>query len=685
MSGYTQANRTLSVTTPLGADVLLLESFTGSEEMSRLFHFELSFLSENDAIAATDIVGKAITWQVNQADSDPRYFNGIVTRFSAGIASPNGMRKYRAEVFPWLWFLTRTADCRIFQAQTTPDIIQQIFSDLGFSDFTVSLSATYAQWDYCVQYRETDFDFISRLMEQEGIFYFFKHESGKHTLVLSDQTSAYLDCVESQVECHTIAPPGAAIAAGIINGWEHLYEFRTGKWAQTDYNFETPSTSLRSNVNTLVQMPGNDKYEVFEYPGEYLVKADGDANTKIRMEGEEVAYNVVQAKGTCRTFILAGKFTLSYHNCESEKAAYVITSIKHWGIEASLIPGGSKDPPYSNTFECIPADIVFRPARITPRSLVRGPQTAVVVGPSGEEIYTDKYGRVKVQFFWDRVGANDEKSSCWIRVAQGWAGANWGMIFLPRIGQEVLVDFLEGNPDRPLITGCVYNANQMPPYTLPDNQTQSTIKSRSSKSGTSENFNELRFEDLKDSEEVYFHAERDFNRVVENNDTLKVGMDKKDPGDQTIEIYNNRTETVHNGDESVTIEKGARTVTVKEKDDTHLVNKGNRVVTVDQGNDTHTISQGNRVVEIKQGNDTLTITQGDQSVTITAGKSTVEAGTSIELKVGQNSIKIDQQGITIAGMQVSINGQTKTEVKGAMMDVNASGILNVKGSMVNIN
>ena len=662
-----QETRFLSLQTPLGENELLLTAFRGHEELSRLFHFELEMISDNAAIQATDIVGKNVTFSVKLADDSPRVFNGFVSRFSAGDEE-HGRRNYRAEIVPWLWFLTQTADCRIFQNMTVPDIIEQIFQDLGFSDYETSeIRGDHKEWEYCVQYRETDFNFVSRLMEQEGIFYYFRHEDGKHTLVLADQKGAYKDCSENEVEY----PPSQAPQAitDHITSWEHRYEFRPGKWAQTDYNFETPSSDLMTQTNTIVKLPGVDKYEIYDYPGEYPDKGAGDGETKIRMEEEEVPHDVVYAASTCKTFTPGGKFTVAVHRSSSEEGkTFVIASIQHSATEPMAYEaGGAVGEDYSNTFTCIPDSVTFRPARVTPKPIVSGCQTAVVVGPSGEEIYTDEYGRVKVQFFWDREGKKDENSSCWIRVAQNWAGEKWGIVFNPRIGQEMVVDFLEGDPDRPIITGRVYNAEQMPPYNLPAEQTKSTLKTRSSKDGSADNFNELRFEDKKGEEEIYLHAERDFNRAVENNDTLKVGFDKKDPGDQTIEIWNNRTETVKQGDEKVTIEQGHRTVTVG------------------QGNDTHLIRKGDRSVQIDLGNDTLNIKMGNQTTKLDLGKSETQAMQSIELKVGQSSIKLDQSGVTIKGMKISVDGQLMTEVKGLMTQVKGDAMLVAKGGVTMIN
>ena len=384
------------------------------------------------------------------------------------------------------------------------------------------------------------------------------------------------------------------------------------------------------------------------------------------MEEEEVPYEVVTATSQCGTFTPGGKFTLEDHDVQAEKGkGYVVTYIQHWAVDADF-ESSDAQAACSNTFHCIPDSITFRPGRQTPKPLIAGAQTAVVVGPSGEEIYTDKYGRVKVQFFWDRQGKKDENSSCWIRVAANWAGKNWGIVFNPRIGQEVIVEFLEGDPDRPIITGRVYNAEQMPPYELPANQTQSGIKTRSSKGGSTDNFNELRFEDKKGKEEIYFHAEKDFNRVVENNDTLKVGSSKADDGSQTIEIYKDRTESVKTGNEKVTVEQG------------------NRTITVSQGNDTHEISQGDRAVQIDMGNDTLTIKMGNQTTKLNLGASSTEAMQSIQLKVGQSSITLDQTGVTIKGMMIDIQGQIQTQVQGTMIQISADAMLQAKGAITMI-
>lgn len=543
MASLKQQNRLIKIETPLGPDKLLVQSFSGEEEISRLFRFQLDLISEDPNIPHKSIVGKKVTLSVLLSDnSTERYFNGYVSRFSLLPSPlPGHIAHYQAEIVPWPWFLTLAADCMIFQQKTVPDIIKDVFGRYGFTDYSFDNQGQHPARDYCVQYRETAFHFVARLMEEEGIFFFFKHEKTKHTLVMADHKGVHQPCpFQDKVNLELATGAGFARDEDTISHWERHYEYRTGKWAQTDYNFETPSTSLLSSVQTIVDLDQNKKYEVFDYPGEYLNKGAGDALTKLRMEEEEVGYDVAAGNSDCRSLASGHKFTLKRHSQRDQNSPYILTSVVHSAQQSGFFSEGEYQSYYSNSFRCIPHDVTFRPPRRTPKPLVHGAQTAVVVGPPGEEIYTDNHGRVKVQFHWDRVGKKNDKSSCWIRVSQPWAGKNWGAIWLPRIGQEVVVEFVEGDPDRPMVLGRLYNAEQPPPYSLPANMTQSGFKSRSSKGGGTEDFNEIRFEDKKGSELITVHAQKDLDMTVENDDT----------------------KTVQNGNQKVTVEKGNRTVLV---------------------------------------------------------------------------------------------------------------------------
>jgi type VI secretion system secreted protein VgrG len=534
----TQENRLIAIDTPLGPDILLLRGFTGHEAISRLFSFDLDLLSPDPEIKFEDIIGQKVTIRVRLGKEKERFFHGIISRFMQ-TGSDVGLANYRATMVPALWFLTRTADCRIFQSKKVPEIIQEILKENGVTDIKTVLKATYEPRDYCVQYRETDFNFVSRLMEQYGIFYFFEHEEKKHTLVLSDDLSAHQPCPEQPKVSWN--PHGSDnLDEDVITSLQWEETFRFGKYAVTDYNFETPSTSLRAEVKTQIEVGGNSKYEIYDYPGEYGKKAEGDGIAKIRMQEEEAQYKVLSGSGTARVFTTGYKFTLQDYVRKDVNGDYVLTQVQHVASVGNTYTtgaaGGGNEDDYSNSFTCIPAKRPFRSPQVTPKPMVQGPQTAVVVGKSGEEIWTDKYGRVKVQFHWDRYGKMNESSSCWVRVSQNWAGKNWGAMFIPRIGQEVIVEFLEGDPDQPIITGRVYNAEQTVPYALPANQTQSGIKSNSSKGGGGSN--EWRFEDKKGSEEVYLHGQKDWNILIENDKGQTIGHDEK------LEVENNRTKKV---------------------------------------------------------------------------------------------------------------------------------------------
>jgi type VI secretion system secreted protein VgrG len=542
---YTQTNRRIAISTPLGKDALLLRGFSGTEAVSQLFNFDLDLLSENDSIKLQDLVGKNVTLRIFDADGAERHWNGFISRFSQG-GQDRRLTAYRAQMVPWLWFLTRTADCRIFQNKTVPDIIQKIFSDLKFQDFDLRLYGSFEPRDYCVQYRETDFNFVSRLMEEEGIYYFFKHEQSKHVLVLANDPAAHEGCPGQNTARYDFRG-GAVTYEDVITEWHYEEEFRTGGWAQTDYNFETPSTSLAVAVN------GKNPYEIYEYPGEYRVRGDGDRLARIRLQEQTTPCVVSQGGSGCRHFSCGFKVTLEDHYRKDLNVPYLLTSVRHVATQSDYqAGGGGEELTYRNTFECIPFSTPFRPQRVTPQPFVQGCQTAVVVGPGGEEIYTDKYGRVKVQFHWDREGKKNENSSCWVRVSHPWAGQGWGAISIPRIGQEVVVDFLEGDPDQPIIIGRVYNAEQMPPFGMPGGAVVSGIKSNSTKGGGG--FNEISLNDTKGTELINIHAQYDQQKKVEHDERVNVGNNRTEEVgvDESITIGNNRTEKV-GVDETITI------------------------------------------------------------------------------------------------------------------------------------
>lgn len=673
-NGYTQEKQYISISTPLGADKLLLRGFHGEEQISGLFHFTLEMVSEDNSLDASKIVGESATVTINLPDESQRYLNGIVGRFiQAGTDAR--FTTYYAELYPWFWQLTMTADSQIFQNQSTPDIITAVFSDLGFTDYRNALTGTYSPREYCVQYQETAFDFVSRLMEDEGIFYFFEHEDGKHTLVLADDADAHADCSGMEEALYKPWAPNWP-DVDIITHCTLEQQVTPGKYAMDDFNFEIPETDLIADVTGK-----SGKMRIYEYPGGFDKKDAGEKKANVRIEAHELPTKVIRGDGHCRAFRAGYKFKLTEHDREDANVTYVLRRISHSATVDT----------YGNSFEAFPVDTPFRPPRTTPKPVVAGSQTAIVAGKSGEEIWTDKYGRIKVQFHWDQKGKKDENSSCWIRIAQGWAGKQWGGIFLPRIGQEVIVSFLEGDADRPIITGSVYNAQQTVPYTLPSEGTKSTIKSNSSKGG--DGFNEIRFEDKKDNEEIYVHAQKDLVRDILN--------------DETNTITQNRTTTIKEADDTLTVEKGKRTVTVQEGDETLVVEKGNRTVQVNTGNETHEV-KGTRALTVTgaethtneanftqevSGNYTLKVSgnltiEASGSVNIKAGKSltnkagmalTNEAGTSLDNKAGTSLTN---------KANVSLTNEAKVSMTSKSTGphtVESSAILTVKGTTVKIN
>lgn len=661
--------RAIKVNCPLGPDAFVFRNMTGTESLGRLFEYEIEVLNLDPAVKLEDVIGQPMTIEIEFASKEKRYFHGEVAQFRQLTRSYDKYTCYEAILRPTLWYLTRTKDCRIFQEKSVPEIVEEILKEHGITNRRKALTGTYQPLEYCVQYDETDFNFISRLMESVGIYYFFEHASGKHTLVLADGISAHKPIAGDPKLPFSMPKPGYSME--YIFNWEVTQKVETGTVALTDYDFEKPKAKLEAK-HPIKRKHANSALEAFHYPGNYTDANTGKKFAQVRIEELQSSYELVWGSSNSPRLFPGSLFKLDEYVRRDQNVEHLVIEQKievEQSLDTQSAPGAKSvvGVSYRTELWAIKSQTPFRAASTTPKPHIQGPQTAVVVGKEGEEIFTDKYGRIKVQFHWDRYGKRDEKSSCWVRVAHAWAAANWGAFRVPRIGEEVIVDFLGGDPDAPLVTGCVYNADNMPPYALPTNQTRMTLKTRSTKKGSTDNFNELRFEDLKDKEEVYFHAERDFNRVVENNDTLKVGFDKKDPGNQTIEIYNDRTTTVEKGNEKL------------------QVKTGNRETLVDKGNDSHGIAKGNREVTIDTGNDTLTIKTGNHTIKISSGKSTIEAAQSIELKVGGSSIKISPTSIEMKSTMIKLQGQAMVQAQGNITSIKGSAMVEVNGGIVKIN
>ena len=571
MSGFTQERRFLKLTTPLGPDTLLIDSFTISERLSENFEVEIDALAElSKRVDPAKLLGQPVTIAVGlDPDSNKaRYFNGIVREVHVGTDSDR-FRGYRLHAVPSLWLSTLAQNFRVFEKKTVPDILKQILADYSITP-TVRLTKSYTKWDLCTQYKETDFHFLSRMMEHEGIFYFFEHSDGTHNLVLGDSPQAFQTC--PQQSSFNYAPEIGPGDQDWIGDWGAAHQLRSGSYRLWDWHHEN-ANRFEAAEQTATAVANNTSYKISDYTGYYTPKfnaissvsnvpAEGTNQTKLRMEEVETENPLYRAAGSLRALSTGQRFTVIGGIAAGD---YVATTAEHSGRQFPPYVYGDAEVPltYNTNITCMKFGAVYRPARIHRKPVVQGPQTAIVTHRP------DKYGRVRVKYHW----GNPVGVSAWVRVAQKWAGPQYGAVFIPRPDHEVIIEFIDGDPDQPIITGCVYSATNMPPYTLPDNFTQSGIKTRSltqGGDGGSEEFNELRFEDKQGSEDIYFHAQKDFHRVVENDDDLKVGHD------QTIEIKNHRTETVKDGNEKVTIETGNREVYVNKGNDKHQIKMGNR-------------------------------------------------------------------------------------------------------------
>jgi type VI secretion system secreted protein VgrG len=659
--GFLQDKSPVQFTSPLGDNALIVEAMDGEESLSTIYTFHLRMVSEDSALVFDDIVGKDVSLSIDMPDGEKRYVHGIVGRFRQG-GTTKRFTAYYAEVYPKLWLLTKSSDTRIFQNKTAPDIIKAVLSDHGITDIKDGLTGSFTAREYCVQYQETDFAFISRLMESEGIFYRFEHTADAHTLVLLNDGSSY---GEGPSTLRIVASDTRWPQIDVLPECTVEMQVTPGGVQMDDFNFETPATDLLG-----VATGDDDTLTMYEYPAGATTQAAVEQAATRRLEALELPKLLLRGSSSHADMRPGHTFTLTDHPRSDANVKYAAWRVTHQA------DGNT----YANRFEAFPADVPFRPPRATPAPRVHGCQTAIVVGKAGEEITTDQYGRVKVKFHWDQAEAADETSSCWLRVSQGWAGKAWGMFFLPRIGQEVIVSFLDGDPDRPIVTGCVYNGQQVVPYALPDNQTRSLVKTESSKGGGG--FNEIRLEDKKDAEEIFIQAQKDMNVSVLN--------------DQTVTIKNARTVTVQEADDTLKVEKGNRSFEVA-GNDTYKVT-GERTVNI-TGKEAHDNGAGlaytikeDLVLEVG-GKVELKVT-GDLTLTI-SGKVTIKSDGNMDVQSSGNLTqkatgKLENesgQDMTIkAGMNLTQEGGIGIKSKaGATYNLESGGILEVKGSLVKIN
>ncbi len=644
MSEFTQDTRLLSISTPLDKDQILLTSFDGSEYISELFEFHIEVLSNNHAIKPDQLIGKLI--DITIQNDEKRTFNGYVSNFTYGEVKADNLRVYKLTMVPWLWFLSKTNNHRIFQNKTTKDIVSKVFKDLGFNDFDFKATGNPTPREYCVQHNESDLHFISRLLEEDGISYYFEQLEGKHLMHIVDAANAYPLCKETDLTYSKGNQTGTQVSY-----WEHIYGFRKGKWSLDDYDFNDPGKEQLQTTKSTSRFANASNYEHYEYTPYHDFAGIKDL-TKKRIETEEVPINRVEVRSDCSTFYAGGKFKLAKHAIKEEQGTYIILSIHHHAYDGSYLAGHDTESAYSNSLTCMPDTVHYRPPLIRERPIMRGPQSAIVVGPKGEEIWIDKLGRIKVQFYWDREGKNDETSTCFIRVMQPWAGAGWGHSFIPRIGMEVIVNFLGGDPDRPLITGSVYNGDNDIPF---KSKTQSGIRTRSTKEGTAANCNELRFDDLKNSEQIYIHAEKNMDTEVENDETLTVDRDRTKiiKRDENSTIENDRNKTVNNN-QTETIAKN-KTINIGAN---HTENvKKNMTISVDG--------------DLKEAVKGVYLENVTKAYELDAKSITMQAADQITLKTGGAQIVMKSSGeITISGTTISIKGSGLIAIKGNPTAVN---------------
>ncbi len=651
ISRGTQRLRLAELTTPLGTDTLLLTSFTVNEGLSQLFEIDVDCVSHDAEIDFGAAVGKTCSIRLTTVANKTRYFSGVLSNAS-WFGERDGDFAYRLTLRPWLWILTRTSDCRIFQNQSVLEIIKTVFDDLGFKDYEIQACESYPTLEYCVQYRESSYHFVTRLMERFGLYFYFKFEESKHTLIIGDSKGSH-QAIENLPECRFIGMgERTRDDEEYLNSWLISRSFQSGKVTLNGYDFASPKASMR-HLQTAQGGYERDDLELYDYPATYKASNREDLGAKFAQAQLYAAQSQDkrrEAAGNAPNLFPGGLVTMTKHPVKAENAEFLVVSASHAFVAEQYRSGdGGDGSSYSGSYVLQPSDQPYKSRSVTPAPVIAGPQTAIVVGPSGEEIHTDKHGRIKVQFHWDRVGKNDEKSSRWVRVAQNWAGKSWGGIVIPRIGMEVVVEFIEGDPDRPIVVGSVYNADNPVPFALPDNKTQSGFKTRSSKSGTDSHYNELVFEDKKGAEFVRFHAEKDLMSTVEDGETRTVkGKNKKSAGETT------RGTTIESGDDVLTVSTGDSNTTIGRHQT--LTVAENRTATV--GNN-ETISIGT-----------------NQSVTV-GSTITIEAGAKIVLKVGASTI-------TMTGSSIEIKTPSLT-TKSTFTEISADVQITEKAGLITLN
>jgi type VI secretion system secreted protein VgrG len=655
-----------------GAEDLAFRSMEFFEAVSTPFRYTVDVLSDKPDLAAETYLGKALSVILQIDEKNSRIFSGIITEFGLhGRIGQNTL--YRLVLEPWLALLQLVSNCRIFQDQSVPDIVMDVFRKHGFSgDVEPRLSVPHEPRPYVVQYRESDFNFVCRLLEDEGIYFFFQHGPGQHTLVLCDALAAH----KPAPGCDKLPyyPPdlNRTLHIDYIDRWQVNSRVESGAYGLRDFNFEDASAEKDATHEDAAQHP-NGAFELYDYPGIYKAPGAGKVIAKRRLQEVQATRSRAEGHANARGLLVGALLTLEEHPVPSQNRQYLMLSLSGSVSTHALESGGDDVDVYVCNFECIDTKLPFQPPRRTPKPIVHGAQTAIVVGGANSEIFTDDYGRVLLMFHWDRDSPGNQDSSCWVRVAQAWAGSGFGAVFTPRVGHEVLVDFLEGDPDRPIVTGSVYNSDNKPPY-LPLNASQSGIKTRSTLKGTTDNFNEIRFEDKKGEEELYIQAEKTQTTKVKGSQGITVDGSRSVSvgGDQSTTVTKNETQTYKadrkmdvTGTDTNTITgahsgtyKAGRTQTVSGQDDVLTVAL-NRTSTITgqyhiQADAEYKVTHKNNVILLSGTK--AEVTNGKCKITMDGGKLMVEAPESLTIKCGDTSIALTTSECTIKGATINVDG-----------------------------
>jgi type VI secretion system secreted protein VgrG len=666
MSG--SAKRLITMTSPGGVDPMLPTGLRMVEAISEPFALSLEMTSIGQRINSDQMLFQpvCVTLEFDEAEGlDKRYFHGVVRSFSAQGEAGLGKWAYAAEIVPRIWFLHQTVDCRIWQNLSAIDVIKQIFAEAGLSSVEWNITGSPPVRENITQFNETDFDFVSRLLEEEGCYYFFRHSSSDHVMIVANDKNTFKDIAGAgAMKIDTAA--GAGWEA--ILGWRRYDSTVLGKVALLDYDPETPNTLVKAEESTVLKAGGADKRDSFTWPALSLKPSVAQARARYHMEAAEAGATLMEGVGSQSLFCPGGKFTVQRAPTGVETGSFVVRSVVHTATDDNERSGGGGSH-YQNSFTAFPARATWRQPMVTPRPRMVGIHSALVIGPDGNEIYTDKYSRVQIRFFWDhRADAKAQQDICWVRVIQPWSGTvsgeNWGWHHMPRVGTEVAVSFMDGDPDRPVVVGCFYNGVAMPVFDLNsrDNWTKSGMRSRSSTSsarGTGESYSEFSFDDKQGNELIFLHAQKDYFTEVENNQTLDVQNCRivTVKNDETIDIGKSETVTIGAG----------RSVTIKDKDDE---------LTVSTGNISTKASMGNIDTRASLGNITL---KAD------VGAVTIEALQSITLKCGPSTLTVDPSGITLMGLTISIKGDIMASLEGTMTEVKGAAMVTVKGGLVMLN